>query len=96
MRWKRLPAGPRPLAEPDPVEPPELIQEQARRLKTHSPTFASAANSWVVVGPRKAYRTSVPNRPIVAVEPGALAAPTQDLVLAGNRPAEQRSRLNQE
>jgi hypothetical protein len=43
MRWKRLAAGPRPLAEPDLVGSPELILEQARRLKNHSPIFGSAA-----------------------------------------------------
>jgi hypothetical protein len=79
----------------DLVESPELIQEQARWLKAHSPTFASAAQRWVVLGPRKACRTSVLNRPIVAVEHGALA-PTQDFVLACNRPAGQHARLNQE
>jgi hypothetical protein len=80
MRWKRLPAGPRSLEEPDLVGSPELIQEQARWLKNHSPTFASAAQQWVALGPRKACRSfrgrAAPRFQLAR----ALAMPTQDFV----------------
>ena len=90
MRWKRLPAGPRPLEEPDLVGSPELIQEQARWLKYHSPTLASAAQQWVALGPRKASR-SFCGRPTPRCRKArALAMPTQDFVfLATAQPGQQ-------
>jgi hypothetical protein len=42
MRYKGLLAGPRAFGGTGLVESPELIQEQARWLKAHSPTRASA------------------------------------------------------
>ena len=96
MRWKRLPARPTPLAEPDLVGSPELIQEQARWLKNPSPTFASAGKRWVVLGPGKAYRASGADPLLLAPKHGAWAMPRPELRVAGNRPAGQHSRLNED
>jgi hypothetical protein len=62
----------------------------------HSPTSSSRPQRWG--GPRvqeKACTTS-DRTGISAVERGGFATPLGDFALAGNRPAEQHSRLNQE
>ena len=47
-----LPAGPRRFCRTELVESPELVQEQARRLKAHSPTKCVCSQRWGL-GPRR-------------------------------------------